>query len=211
MPRTGRPREFDRTVALERAMHTFWEHGYEATALSQLKEAMGGLSSASFYAAFGSKEALFDEALAAYLATHGQVMAPLTDATIPPREAIEAMLRGSARMQSTSGHPRGCMLVVSAATCAPANRHVQARLVAQRDRNRAALLARVSEAITSGALPRATDAVALASMFDTVLVGLSTQARDGVPRAALDGAVTQVMTVWDTLAARADRGVERGR
>ncbi len=208
MPRTGRPREFDRAVALAHAMHLFWEHGYEATSLSQLKGAMGDLSSASFYAAFRSKEALFDEALAAYLATHGQVMAPLADAALLPREAIEATLRGSARMQSGTTHPRGCMLVVSAVTCAPDNRHVQARLVTERGRNRAAFLARVTEAIASGTLPVATEAVALAAMFDTFLMGLSTQARDGVPATALDAAVSQIMTVWDGLAA--SRGEKEG-
>ena len=205
MPRTGRPREFDRATALERAMHLFWEHGYEATSLSQLKEVMGGLSSASFYAAFGSKEALFNEALASYLATHGQVMAPLTDTALPPRKAIEATLRGSARMQSSTAHPRGCMLVLAAATCAPSNRHVQVRLAAERDQNRVAFLARVREAVASGALPATTEAVALASMFDTVLVGLSTQARDGVESTTLDAAICQVMTVWDVLAASTER------
>jgi len=78
MARTGRPRGFDKDEALEQATHLFWEHGYKATALSQLKAAMGGISASSFFAAFGSKEALFRAVLDRYARTHGQVIAPCT-------------------------------------------------------------------------------------------------------------------------------------
>ena len=52
MARTGRPREFDRDKAIEIAMNTFWEKGFESTSLADLRQILN-LSSASFYAAFG--------------------------------------------------------------------------------------------------------------------------------------------------------------
>lgn len=59
MAQMGRPRTFDRDQAVEQAMHLFWQHGYDATSLSQLKAGLGGgISAPSFYAAFGSKDAL---------------------------------------------------------------------------------------------------------------------------------------------------------
>lgn len=42
MAQMGRPRTFDRGVAITQAMHLFWEHGYDATSLSQLKANIGG-------------------------------------------------------------------------------------------------------------------------------------------------------------------------
>lgn len=106
MATMGRPRTFDRDMAITQAMHLFWEHGYESTSLSQLKAAMGnGISAPSFYAAFGSKEALFQEVVERYQSSHGRVTEALFDAHLPPREAIELTLRRSAKMQSETGHP----------------------------------------------------------------------------------------------------------
>ena len=210
MARTGRPRGFDKEAALEQAMHLFWEHGYEATSLAQLKVAMGGLSASSFFAAFGSKEALFRAALDRYLRTHGQVMAPLQDPGLPPREAIERALRGSARMQTDAAHPPGCFVVLSTANSSPENRHLQDLLAAERARNRAGLRACVERAISDGELRADTDPAALAAVFDTVLVGLATQARDGVTLAALDAGISAVMGVWDAHAAQPARGRQPG-
>ena len=206
MPRTGRPRGFDVDEAVQQAMRLFWQHGYEATSLAQLKAAMGDISPASFYAAFDSKEALFRRVFDVYLETHGQVLAPLFDAELSPRLAIEQALRGSARMQTDAGHPLGCLLVLSTTTCAPANRHLQDRLLAERQRNRAGLRACIERAIDSGELRSGTDAAGLAAVFDTFLVGLSMQARDGVPLSALDAGITALLAVWDAHAAQREAG-----
>ncbi|MFH7450994.1 TetR/AcrR family transcriptional regulator, partial [Pseudomonas syringae pv. tagetis] len=41
MAQMGRPRTYDRDVAITQALHLFREHRYEATTLSQLKAKMG--------------------------------------------------------------------------------------------------------------------------------------------------------------------------
>lgn len=197
MARTGRPREFDRDTAINQAMLVFWEHGYEAGSLAMLKAAMGDISTASFYAAFGSKEELFRTVLARYLDTHGRVMAVLRDSSLAPRDAVEGALRQSAAMQTGAGHPPGCLVVLATTVASPDNAHLQALLAAERDGNRTALRALVDEAIRSGALPTDTPAPAVAAMYDSFLVGLATQARDGVTFETLDAAVTEIMGVWD--------------
>ena len=196
----GRPRGFDRDEAVRQALHLFWAQGYEATSLAQLKAAMGEISTASFYAAFGSKEALFREALEDYLGEHGQVLSPLTDLGLPPRVAIEQALRLSARMQTDPAHPPGCLMVLSLSTGSPENQHLQRLLAEEREKNRANLQACVERAVKSGELSVATDVVALATLFNTFLVGLSTQARDGASPVSLDAAISQLMTVWNALA-----------
>jgi AcrR family transcriptional regulator len=52
-------------------MELFWAKGYEGATLAELQRVMGGITAPSFYAAFGSKEALFREAVALYHQTQG--------------------------------------------------------------------------------------------------------------------------------------------
>lgn len=197
MARTGRPRSFDREQAVIAAMHLFWQHGYEGTSLDQLRRAMGDISSASFYAAFGSKEALYREAVAEYLRTHGQVMSALRDPSIPPRIRIERALRGSATMQTAPSHPTGCMVALSATVCSENGAPVQAITAAERRANREAIAACVGDGVETGALRPDTDVPGLAALFEGLLVGLSIQARDGIPGKIIDGAITQAMKAWD--------------
>src|SRR3569623_1603694 len=70
MSERGRPRTFDRTAALRRAMDVFWAKGYEGASISDLAVAMG-INSPSLYAAYGSKEALFLEATDLYSRVEG--------------------------------------------------------------------------------------------------------------------------------------------
>ena len=197
MPRTGRPRRFDRDGALDAAMQLFWRHGYETSSLAQLKQAMGGLSAASFYGAFGSKEQLYREALEHYLATHGQVVAPLYDETLPPRDALEHALRNSARLQTDAGLPKGCMLVLSAANVSPENDHLQAMATAERWRTRDLIRRCIDRGVASGDLSPDVNVEGLTTLAEALLVGMSVQARDGVGRPALDAAISNLLQLWD--------------
>lgn len=202
MAQMGRPRQFDRDAALAKAMHLFWQHGFEATSLSQLKTELG-ISAPSFYAAFGSKEALFQETVALYLKSHGTVMDCLWDTQLAPRAAIELALRGSARMQSETDHPPGCMVALGAAS-AGALEHaaISAPLTAARRRNRDGIRACVQRGVTLHELDPATDVSALARVFESFLLGLSILARDGADQQEMDRAVTQVLKLWPVAARR---------
>lgn len=202
MAQMGRPRTFDRDAAIEQALHLFWEQGYESTSLSQLKAGIGGgISAPSFYAAFGSKEALFNECAERYLATYAQVTDCLWDTSLAPREAIETALRRSAKMQCERGHPKGCMVTLSVMS-APSPEHaaVTAPLIQSRARTRAGIIACIKRGLAQGELHPETDATALATVFDSFLQGLSTLARDGTRHAVLATAITRIMQVWETAA-----------
>ena len=199
MAQMGRPRTFDRQAAVEQAMYLFWQQGYESTSLSQLKASLGGgISAPSFYAAFGSKEALFREAAQCYLDTFARVTECLWDDGLAPRAAIEQALRQSARMQSDAGHPPGCMVALGCMS-APTAEHaaVAAPLTQSRARTRAGFVRCVERGMASGELPADTDAAALASVFDSFLSGVAIEARDGVDYAVFGSAITQLMRVWD--------------
>jgi TetR/AcrR family transcriptional regulator, copper-responsive repressor len=190
--------------ALDAALHLFWERGYDGTSLSQLRDAMG-VSSASFYGAFGSKEQLFGLVLDRYAEGYGGVLAPLSDDSLAPREAVESALRNSARMQTDRGHPAGCLVALSTSTSVPADSAVYEVVQARRTADRARFAACVRRGVEQGDLDARTDVDALATAFHAALLGISTLARDGVTGAALEAAISGVMGAWDAAARRSAR------
>ena len=108
----GRPRSFDRDAALQAAMKTFWQFGYEGASMAALTEAMG-INSPSLYAAFGSKEQLFREAVDLYLATEDKKTRGTLAEQRTARGAVEAMLERSVANLTNADGCRGCLLVLS--------------------------------------------------------------------------------------------------
>lgn len=196
MARTGRPRGFDRDAAINAAMTLFWEHGYEPTTLSLLKEAMGGISPTSFYAAFGSKEALFREVVERYRITHGSVTDILRDESLPPRDVIEACLRRSVAMQTDASHPIGCLVTQGATNCGSDNRFATELLAAERKANFNAMLKQVERAVSLGHIPPGTDPHGVTTLFNTMMLGIATSARDGASRDKLETAIGLAMKSW---------------
>ncbi|UGT63462.1 TetR/AcrR family transcriptional regulator [Nocardia asteroides] len=129
MQARGRPRAFERAAALNRAREVFWEHGYEGTSLADLTTAMG-IASPSLYAAFGSKEALFREAVELYGATYGGYTERALREEPTARASIEAMLRDNAAAYTAPELPHGCMIVLAGSTYTTRNTAVRDFLVA---------------------------------------------------------------------------------
>jgi AcrR family transcriptional regulator len=201
MARLGRPRSFDRAEALERALQVFRRYGYEATTLVDLQEAMGGITAPSFYAAFGSKEDLFMEAVDLYRRTAGAVATRGLAEQPTARAAIHATLRDSVTEFTTPGQPRGCLLVVGAINCAHTSSGVQEHLRQFRLRTQRSIARRLRQGVAQGDVPADANLAALASFYTAFLHGLSIQARDGASRASLLATVDGAMSAWDGLGA----------
>jgi AcrR family transcriptional regulator len=195
----GRPATFDRAEAVERATELFWARGYEGVTLEDLQAAMGNISPPSFYHAFGSKEALFREAVERYMATVGASNARALESGKTARESVDAMLRLAARSMSRPGKPRGCLLVHGAINCSPANSGPQEFLRGLRQRAPKAIKQRLDRAVAEGELPPDVDTGGIAAFYATVAQGLGLRAGDGASQAALMATVDGAMAAWDTL------------
>nr|MDT0662562.1 TetR/AcrR family transcriptional regulator [Micromonospora sp. DSM 115978] len=197
MAKRGRPRTFDRTVALRRAMEVFWRRGYQGASMTELTAAMG-IASPSLYAAFTSKEALFREAVDLYNATEGLVPQQALNSPGSARQAIEAMLRHNARAYADPGNPTGCLVVLAAIGGIPDSDEVSRFLAGCRRRDIDDVRQRIVRGIDDGDLPDSIDPASLARFVGAVLQGMSMQARDGATAAELDGIVDCAMAAWDT-------------
>lgn len=189
----GRPRAFDRDEALREAMLLFWENGYECTSMAELTAAMG-IGSPSLYAAFGSKETLFREALALYGATYGSLTTRVLAEEPTARAAVEAMLRGNAADYLRPDRPTGCMAVLSALNCSHPD--VRGFMVDRRREARELIRRRLRRAIEHGELPAAADIEAMAAFYHATLMSLSLLARDGATETELTAVADGAMAAW---------------
>jgi AcrR family transcriptional regulator len=214
MARRGRPPSFDRDEALQRALELFWAHGYEGTTLEDLQKAMGGLTPPSFYNAFGSKEQLFKEATDLYVCMVGEPTMRALEESQTARAGVEAMLRLTAEFLSQPGKPHGCLLVLGAMNCTPANKGAQDYLQAIRRQAPKVIKRRLDRSVAHGELSSDLDTNALAAFYATVIHGLGVRAGDGASRKELLAAVDGAMAGWETVVGRPiaeQRRRKRGR
>lgn len=200
-PRTaqlrGRPRGFDRTKALDKAMRIFWRKGYASTSISDLTSALG-IGSTSLYAAFGSKEALYAEALQYYLGLFESRVWSRFAAAPTARAAVEALLIDTADFVGQSageGNPLGCMTTHSV-TEEESGTALSELMLSLRVGMFDRILKRLDEAVGKGELRRDLDTRAMTRLIITFQNGMSVQARAGVPPSELKDAAKEFMVGW---------------
>ncbi|MFC9232308.1 TetR/AcrR family transcriptional regulator [Streptomyces decoyicus] len=191
----GRPRSFDRETALEQAVRSFWERGYEATSISDLTRAMG-IGAPSLYAAFGDKRALFDEVVAEYGRHYGGFLSRAVAEEPTARRGVERGLREAAVEYTLPGRPRGCLVISAALNISPASSEVAAFLREKRLSNVREIADAVRADIAAGELPAGTDPGALAAFVGAVIQGMSQRARDGAERTELEAIAELALKAW---------------
>lgn len=192
MSTRGRPRSFDRAHALGRVMEVFWAQGYEGTQLGDLTAAIG-ITPPSFYAAFGSKEAAFREAVELYVTTAGAGTVRALGEHAGVREAIRAMLKASVDVALSAPQSGGCLLILGVMNCHADTEPLRELLKDMRKRHVARIRDRLKRGIAAGELPAGIDAASLARYYGAVLQAISMQARDGASRKELEALIAPAM------------------
>jgi AcrR family transcriptional regulator len=180
-------------------MKLFWEKGYEGASLEELQSVMGAISPPSFYAAFGSKERLFFEAVALYVETVGYRPMQAMEAAPTAREGVEAMMRESVNIMCNKDTPPGCLMFLGAINCTPANKAVQDHMKRYRVQAPDLIRKRLERGVAEGDVPKGVDLEPLTSLLLSVVHGLPIRARDGASRAALLAGIAAAMAAWDSL------------
>ncbi len=164
----GRPRSFDVEGALVTAEALFHDKGYDAVGVAMLAGAIG-INPPSFYAAFGSKAALFGRVMDRYMA-RGLRLDAFIEAGLGPADALRAYLTRAARLYAADPKAAGCLVFEAAR----GRDNAEVTAIA---RNRKDSCRERIRAYLAATHPATADAVA--DTVVAVMSGLSAGAREG--------------------------------
>ena len=189
----ARPRAFDESDVIDRAIRQFWSHGYEATSIDDLCAATG-LNRSSLYRTFGSKRELLNTALGAYERDAVQRIGRLLDG-YPIREALRRFLMGVFQDENTPTRQWGCLIGNCAGELAAHDEPAQKRLWRSLQQIEGLLCRALKRAQQDGALSPDADAESIARFLMTQAQGLRLVAKTHPPRPVLENIVDTTLSI----------------
>ena len=179
----ARPKEFDRDVALKRAIEVFCDVGFEGASTDDLLRRMR-ISRQSLYDTFGDKRALYLEALRHYLAERVATQIRVLSAEASPLKGLEAALNTfvTGGPQGTSS---GCMGIGAISEFGRSDPEIAA-LIDAADRPLISVIRRrIEEGKAKGEINAGVDPQAAAEFVTAAFVGIKLAARGGASRQTL--------------------------
>ncbi len=186
----GRPKEFDKDEALEKAMYYFWEHGYESAGLNDLLNAMG-IKKSSFYQTFQSKENLFKESLEVYTKKSINYFYTLKKEHGAKGALIELMNILLNEVKNTN-HTKGCLVMNSGGECYAKYGHLHPLIQTKFKDFQKVFKDFIIEAQKKGEINQGKDAFELVTMYQSIINGASAMVRAGAREKEISVLVAQV-------------------
>lgn len=188
----ARTKAFDTDQALQRAIDTFWQHGYDGTSVQTLLDEMG-INRGSLYATFGDKEQLFHAAVEQY--RRSVVIPRLAD--LESGDGGLAAIRGffSALLERVrKGRARnGCLMTNTCVELGPHDTAVAAKVRANLSRIEKAFRNALTVAKAQGDLDASTDVRKKARFLTGTLQGLQVLSKAGLPAGYLQDVVDSAL------------------
>tara|TARA_Y100000813_G_C24035502_1_gene291928 strand:+ start:153 stop:737 length:585 start_codon:yes stop_codon:yes gene_type:complete len=114
----ARTREFDPDQALDKAMHLFWERGFQHTSMEDLVKHTG-VSRYGLYGTFGNKDAIYRQALIRYIQSLKDDMRKELRKPSAGRAELEAYFHQITGYLCSDEGRKGCMVYNTAVELAP--------------------------------------------------------------------------------------------
>lgn len=180
----GRPRSFDREQLIEKVMHLFWDRGYRDLSFNEIATATG-LTRASLYNSFKSKEALFFEALQNYTSSTPDVLFTKVKDGEPVGPVFYQVFAHAAKLRASEEKKRGCFTVNCFAELAGDDTTVGQELANLMEEKRAVIVRLIDQAVRQKELPKDTDAETTANLVMAFLSGFSLFSKGGASEKTL--------------------------
>jgi len=195
MPRAP---QYDRQEALDQAVRLFWSRGYHATSLKHLEQSLN-MRPGSLYAAFGSKEALFLEALDRYAATMAHELQGHLKREPSALDALKAFLRELVLgcLGGTEPPARACMIVKTLLEVSEDDEPLRTRVNALLGSMELAIEQLLKRAMTQGDLRPDVNPDRLARVVQVQIMGLRTYAQRDLTSGVLESLLADVFSLLD--------------
>ncbi|MEZ8104711.1 MULTISPECIES: TetR/AcrR family transcriptional regulator [Vibrio] len=173
----SRKAQFDRDDVITKAKDLYWAKGYHGTSMRTLQEALD-MRSGSIYAAFGSKDNLFIEAIQRYAQDDGKTLAESMANSDSQIDGLKTFIRKIILSNRDSAPSGMCMLVKSVSELTEAdNPELFAVVTELLGRIQTTLVESMKTAIHNGEIHSDKDPVELACYIQVQIIGLRTFAR----------------------------------
>lgn len=172
----GRPRLFDLDGALKSALDVFWEHGYGATTPADLLDAIG-VGKGSFYNAFDSKHALFEQVLRRYGDERVGGLSRSLAESGPLGQRIKRYLERLAAPENEKTLRRGCFAANTAAELGRRDPVATKIVRGTFERMESVLQSTLVEGQKRGELDAELEPKAVASLLLAALIGITVLAK----------------------------------
>jgi AcrR family transcriptional regulator len=157
---------------------------------------MMNINAPSLYAAFGSKEKLYQEVVQLYGQQYASRLSSPLNAPGSVREAIRNTLYAAARSFSNTDTPPGCLFASGMLHCASEHAGAAQLCAAQRKLALQAITQRIEQAQSQGEISSSSNSRALAGLYAAVIQGMSVQAIDGASFNQLCELADAAMLAW---------------
>ncbi|HVY04656.1 MAG TPA: TetR/AcrR family transcriptional regulator [Burkholderiales bacterium] len=184
MPRV---REFDTDTAVDRAVETFWKHGYDGTGMQDLCAAMD-LHSGSIYAAFGDKRGLYLAAMDRYIDTVSRDAIARISGAPSGLDGIRAYFDHLVDAIVDGKRRWGCLITNAVAELAQRDPEIATKIAVHLSRVDTAFQAALARAQAEGALAKGVGPEKSTYLL-CVLQGLNVLAKTQPPRPVLEAIV----------------------
>jgi TetR/AcrR family transcriptional repressor of nem operon len=172
----ARPKAFDREEALQKAMKTFWEKGYDGTNTFDLVKAMN-ISRSSLYETFGDKQTLFLEALGFYAQFINQKRSNIFNKAKTIKQGFADFFEESIATALDEEYPGGCFFVNTAISLPCADEKVKSAIILGAKKLEEDFVNLIEEGKLSGEFCADKDSRAIARLFLGLLCGMNVVAR----------------------------------
>lgn len=204
----ARPSSFDRDVALANAVNLFWAKGYHGSSMKQIEETLD-MRPGSIYAAFGSKDGLYSEALAHYAEAGGRELATHMAGHTTIIEGLKAYLRTIARGCARPGAApsRACLIVKTLLEASHTHPGLSKQARAFLEQIEHAFRTLLEDAKQRGELQASTDCGRLARLLQGQIMGIRSIAERKLPPQALTELGEDMASILDAYKVDQDRSL----